>query len=800
MRNFQGKLTIITFNLLLFLSFQGFGQSLSYSRMKVWFDGKSPLKLAELGIDMNEGETDTAGAFTSDFSNIEIDLIKEAGFRTEILIKDVSEYYKLQNLNSGTDSEDLAPPLRELECNAKNRIFEIPSRFRYGSMGGYLTLNELMQVLDSMKLAYPQLISIRKTIDTIRTHQNRQIYFVKISDNPEADEDEPAVLYSALHHAREPISMMQMVCYMWYLLENYERDKVIQNVVNHTELYFIPCLNPDGYEYNRSISPKGGGMWRKNRRQNSSTGFGVDLNRNYPFKWGYDNFGSSSNTSSDVYRGPSPASEPEIKAMISFCKQHRFVLANNYHTYTNVHIIPWGYINTDCPDSAVFSRYARQLTAENNFTIGRSVGTVGYPVNGNSDDWMYGETKDKPSIVAMTPEVGDAPDGFWPAQTKIFPFCRKQLHSNLMLGLLAGRYGLFSHYDSAYAHKGIIPVPIRFDQTGLDRSGNYTVTFTPLSLTISSTSQKISFKAPALFSSYSDTLYYTLSEKANPLDEVSYSIELHNGLFTMQSDTITRLIGRYELQDFSSQKDWAGSGWNISSSVFSPESPVYTDSPNGNYISNANQTIILKQTVDLSNAVDAVLSFYARWYLEFGTDYVQIEASDDNGQSWKALCGKYSRPGSGSFQPSGAPLFSGLQEEWIKEEVSLNNFLGSKLLLRFRISTNSSINRDGFYFTDAYVQTLHADITSVNYLAKEDNVFTVSPNPANHSAMIYARLFEKESHFEILDISGKCIYAKYLSGNPTGTIQLPDISAGIYLLKLADNNNKIHYSKLIVAK
>jgi len=108
---------------------------------------------------------------------------------------------------------------------------------------------------------------------------------------------------------------------MWYLLENYSSDPSIKNIVDNTEMYFIPVVNPDGYIYNQTTNPNGGGLWRKNRRNNGDNTYGVDLNRNYSYNWGYDNTGSSGNTNSDTYRGPSPFSEPESRIMRDFTYQ-----------------------------------------------------------------------------------------------------------------------------------------------------------------------------------------------------------------------------------------------------------------------------------------------------------------------------------------------------------------------------------------------------------------------------------------------------------------------------------------------
>lgn len=778
-------------------------QEAPYSRARIWFDGKLPEKLGELGIDLLEGTSDPAGTFTSDFSSTELEMIRSAGLRTEILIPDVQAYYAEQNLTEPLP-ENNTLQLRESTCDADARLFQLSSRFRYGSMGGYLTLAEMLQVLDSMHLAFPQLITVRQAIDTTRTHQNREIVFVKISDNPAVDEDEPEVLYTALHHAREPMSLMQLIGFMWYLLENYEQDEEIRNIVNHTELYFVPCVNPDGYEYNRSTNPNGGGMWRKNRRKNSGNSFGVDLNRNYPFEWGNDNSGSSPNIFSETYRGPSPASEPEIRAMIAFCKKHNFVLADNYHTYTNVHILPWGFTDKNCPDSNTYQRYARKLTAENNFTIGRSVATVGYPVNGNSDDWMYGETSAKPKILAMTPEVGDAADGFWPARSKIIPFCRKQLHSNFMLAKLAGRFGQFIHHDSAFVSNGTVSLPIRYERIGQDTGGTYTARLVPLSANINSAADSALFTAPSLFEAFTDTLHYTLAPDISPEDEIRYVIELHNGLFLIQSDTIVRFAGSNQLIDLSSEGNWSlpeQGGWGVSSQLFYSGNSSFTDSPNGNYGAGRNLSISLEKPVDLRPAIDAVFRFYARWYLEFGTDYAQVEVSKDEGQTWEALCGKYTQTGTGSFQPAGSPLFGGLQDEWVLEEMSLNDFLGSEVLIRFRLKTNESVNRDGFYFDDAHVQLLLPDFTGSDVLADQIRKLDFYPNPARVGEPLYLSSgLVGESYFTMLDITGSRVFSGNLKLSPNNGIQLPPLTSGMYLISVNALNGEAYHGKIIVTE
>ncbi|MDB5227024.1 MAG: Por secretion system C-terminal sorting protein, partial [Bacteroidota bacterium] len=139
----------------------------------------------------------------------------------------------------------------------------MPTAFAYGSMGGYLTYAEVVAKLDELRTLYPDLISVKQSIG--KSTEGRDLWVVKISNNPDNDENKPKVFYNALTHAREPAGMMQMIYYMCYILQNYNTNPEIKHLVDNRELYFEPVVNPDGYEYNRSLSATGGGMWRKNR-------------------------------------------------------------------------------------------------------------------------------------------------------------------------------------------------------------------------------------------------------------------------------------------------------------------------------------------------------------------------------------------------------------------------------------------------------------------------------------------------------------------------------------------------------
>jgi hypothetical protein len=116
---------------------------------------------------------------------------------------------------------------------------------------------------------------------------NRNLTVIKISDNVGVDENEPEVLYMGNHHARELMSVEIPLMFAQYLLQHYGSDPVVTNYVNTREIYIMPTVNPDGLAYvQANHSGASGNWWRKNRRNNGNGTFGVDINRNYSYKWG----------------------------------------------------------------------------------------------------------------------------------------------------------------------------------------------------------------------------------------------------------------------------------------------------------------------------------------------------------------------------------------------------------------------------------------------------------------------------------------------------------------------------------
>ncbi|RPI74326.1 MAG: M20/M25/M40 family metallo-hydrolase, partial [Ignavibacteriales bacterium] len=138
------------------------------------------------------------------------------------------------------------------------------------------------------------------------------------------------------------------------------------------------------------------------------------------------------------------------------------------------------------------------------------------------------------------------------------------------------------------------------------------------------------------------------------------------------------------IDDASNMNNWTGTGtWGLTTLKFTSSPSSFTDSPLGNYAANVSSSFTLNQSIDLSTAIGAYLEFETQWNIEVDWDYGMVEISTNNGTTWTALEGNYTNPGTGSFQPSGQPLFDGSQLSWIHELMDISEYIGSQVRIRF---------------------------------------------------------------------------------------------------------------------
>ncbi len=466
------------------------------------------------------------GKITAEISRKDLLLLRKNNIKHKVKIRNLEK--RIPRINKRIDKQNARKSVK-----AAQQV-PTPSNFELGTMGGFHTHDEAIAVLDKMRQLYPQLITAKSSIGT--SIQGRPIYMVKISDNADTDENEGEMLFTSLHHAREPIGLSQNLFYMWYLLENYATNDEVKTLVDNSELYFIPIVNPDGYLYNQQTNANGGGFWRKNRRNNGSA-FGVDLNRNYSYQWAAPG-GSSSNPSSDTYHGTAGFSEPETQALRDFTNQHEFIVALNYHSFSNLLIHPWGYkANTFTPDQSTFVAMCTYMTEENSYTYGTPNQTVGYWAGGSSDDWMYGEQTSKPKVFALTPEVGSSNDGFWPASSRIIPLCNESYYFNSKAMRMAAKYADITPSSSSQTVtelNGTIGFSIkRFSL----QDATWTVSLSSTSSNVNSFGQPKSYTNLSFLGTQNGTIAFELKSSTPTGTQIPVTITVSNGTWQYTKNT-----------------------------------------------------------------------------------------------------------------------------------------------------------------------------------------------------------------------------------------------------------------------
>ncbi|MEP0861962.1 MAG: T9SS type A sorting domain-containing protein [Ignavibacterium sp.] len=677
----------------------------NYKEVKIYLDSQEQIStLYNMGLEFDHFKWGKDNSITTFISDREFEILQSSSFRYDVLIDDWNTYYA--NLPKLSESE------KQFFRQMSKENYNVEG-FGYGSMGGFFTLNEINARLDSMYTLYPNIITQKFQIGT--SVQGRPIYAVKISDNPNVNEDEPQIQFNALIHAREPQGMMTIMYYMYYLLENYGTDPEVTYLVNNREIYFIPCINPDGYEYNRQTNPNGGGMWRKNRRQNGDGSYGVDLNRNFGYMWGINNSGSSGTPSSDTYRGTAPFSEPETQAIRDFTNSKTFKTTLNYHTYSNLLLYPWGYVNTPTPDNDIFVEYSTDMVAYNGYENGQPP-VILYDVNGSSDDWMYGEQTTKPKIFAMTPEVGST--GFWPSQAEIFPLAIENLQPNLYITWVAGAFVSVVNpsFSQQYFNPGdnvqlLIP-SVR--NKGLSNAQNVTLTLTSDNPEITITNGTINVGNVAARSTLNLNQNFSFTIGNIPADvNVKMLITTLTDGTPMKVDTLKFIVGTpvLLLADTTNNINtlWtltrtptSAPLWGVTTASYHSAPNSYTDSPSGQYINSSNTAMTLTDALNLSSYSNPKLSFWTKWDIENSWDCGQVKISTNNGVSWIPLQGLHTNAasGQGAQTPAGEPVYDATQTTWVQEEISLSGLTSTQNKLRFELRTDGSVTKDGWYVDD----------------------------------------------------------------------------------------------------
>ncbi|MGH7496508.1 MAG: M14 family zinc carboxypeptidase [bacterium] len=307
----------------------------------------------------------------------------------------------------------------------------------------YPTLAGLEQQFNDLIRDFPHLARLHHIgTSTARLHP---IIAIRLSDHPEIEEDEPAVLFTALHHAREPAGVYICSALIQELLTNYEMSARHRRLLDSLDIWLVPLVNPDGYQYileNQRQFP----WWRKNLRDNDDDGQfnplvdGVDLNRNYDYNW---EEGGEGEAGSWFYRGRSAFSETEIQTLRNLELQQNFVIGVSFHSYGEAVLYPWGNFHR-APDQDLILDIARQYASR----IGRLSGQGAYnvlPLNGRvgqSSVWMYGAG----GVIDFICETGEE---YFPPLDDLFHLSQQNVNGAMFLLERALRSGICGHVVDA---------------------------------------------------------------------------------------------------------------------------------------------------------------------------------------------------------------------------------------------------------------------------------------------------------------------------------------------------------------
>jgi carboxypeptidase T len=761
----------------LFFNINSFSQEKQekYSKVKIYATSRYDFdRISQSGLNFDGGIYKPGLFFETWLSESEIDILKTSGVPFNITITDWLEYY---NSIPKMTSQQIQEQMKQSadDYNVTHSI--------YGTMGGHLTYSQAVNKLDSMRMEYPNFISAKFSIGN--SVENRAMWTIRVTKNPDAPTGRPEIWLNGVTHAREPMGMMNVFYYLYWLLENYNIDPIATYILNNREIYFTPIINPDGYAYNESTNPTGGGMWRKNRHNFSGT-YGVDLNRNfgtYNF-WNSTNAGSSTTVSSDTYRGPSPFSEPETQNFKTFFNSRNFKCNLDYHTYGNYLIKPYAWCDpTPTPDDAVFNEYGNDIVAVNHFTFGTPYQTVGYYVRGGDIDWCYSTdtTGHTNHVFGMTPEVGVI--GFYSNAANIIPEAITCLEMNKYYSLVAGAYTgpkstVFNKQSYVQNETGNFKVVFR--NKGRADAQNIKVEFKPVTSYFTIPVQVYSRATLPVFVSDSTTFNFTINSNCpnNTSLIVKLRIKQNDSIIVYEKDfpifvgtgyTVLADSAENGISNWPTMTNWAV----VTNKYLSP-----THSFKGSCISSTVSQMV-SIPVNVSSYPAVYLSFYQKYALESGYDYGFVDVSSNNGTTWQRIA-----------------TFNGIDSStWKFQSFNISSNVGgsTNMLVRFRDSTDASLNYDGWYVDNIRITGYQVSPpVGVNTSTEEGLSYDLMqnyPNPFNPNTKINFTIPKQNFvKLNVYDISGKLVSILVNESKDAGKYEVifngENLSSGIYFYKI----------------
>ncbi|MEO7984373.1 MAG: M14 family zinc carboxypeptidase, partial [Bacteroidota bacterium] len=727
----------------------------SLTRVKITVPESKDERLQMISVLELDHFIELGGFIEVEINQHELRLLRQSRYHYEVLVDDVAA--KLQEINepyfegrrNGTINMDGTPRAEsrgafEQPGDVVNNMIVTPSAFTVQSgspnLGGYYTYAQMVTAIVNLYNTYSPL-GLVDTFQIGKSVENRIIYAVKISDNAGTDEsNEPEVFFQGIQHAREAIGGSSMIFLMQYLCERYAVDNRIKNLVDNREIYIIVCMNPDGWEYNRTNSPGGGGGWRKNRKNIGSSQFGVDLNRNWSVDWancagavGGTSCGSGTiDTNNDTYWGSAAFSEPETQAVRNFIRSKHIVAANDQHSVGPYYSLPYGRpgLHTSDPLTTMQQNWYSAIPAlmgkYNGMRAGNSVQALGYEVAGGVKDWMLkGDLGTgvngglKTNIMGMTGEGGYGTTGaatFWPPASAIITLCKGMTYQDLQLIYSAGSYVDIQDMTDVGVTATSGNFSFKIKRIGIDNQP-VTVSLIPISNVATAGAPVVVSTAslPNYYDAYTGNISFTLPAGIANGDKIKFAWTVQTTGYTY-SDTITKFYNPtqllYDNMEGSLTTNWTnitesgttltsgfgynytGGNWVFTSGGYGGSGNALSESANGtDYTAQSIRILQYNSTFNLVSSTAAYLTFQTKHAAENFHDKLQVQVSTDN-VTWVALNGKTTvrEPGiNEGTSINGQPALTGIEPDWKKEEFDLSAYNGTPALrLRFVFTSDQT--------------------------------------------------------------------------------------------------------------
>jgi carboxypeptidase T len=249
-------------------------------------------------------------------------------------------------------------------------------------VGPYPPLSAVYDEINALASAHPGLAAVETIGHSV---EGRPMLALHIGRHD--GKQRPEALLTANIHAGEVLSSRVALGAAQRLIEDDGKDQWITSLLDRTDFWIVPVLNPDGYHRVISTGGAGGSMGtRKNAH-------GVDLNRNYTLVPGAHSrhpLAGNRRPKSQYYMGPRELSEPETSAIAALAASHDFYVAINGHTVAGKFLYPYCFVSRPAPDRASFIMAGQAFIARQpnvKYKVQQSYSW--YPTLGDMDDFLY---------------------------------------------------------------------------------------------------------------------------------------------------------------------------------------------------------------------------------------------------------------------------------------------------------------------------------------------------------------------------------------------------------------------------